>query len=84
MDKLERLLNLTAALLNTERPLSAGELRERIPGAYSEDLIAFRRMFERDKADLRAIGGAHRGDHPVPPRSAGGGLPSPGRGVRGA
>ena len=56
MDKLERLLNLTAALLHAERPLSAGELRERIPGAYSEDLTAFRRMFERDKADLRAIG----------------------------
>ena len=25
-------------------------------GAYSDDLVAFRRMFERDKADLRAIG----------------------------
>ena len=56
MDKLERLLNLTAALLHTERPLSASELRERMAGAYSEDLTAFRRMFERDKADLRAIG----------------------------
>ena len=56
MDKLERLLNLTAALLHTSRPLSAGELRERMAGAYSEDLAAFRRMFERDKADLRAIG----------------------------
>ena len=56
MDKLERLLNLTAALLNTPRPLSANELRARMAGAYSEDLSAFRRMFERDKADLRAIG----------------------------
>ena len=56
MDKLERLLNLTAALLNTSRPLSANELRARMAGAYSEDLAAFRRMFERDKADLRAIG----------------------------
>ena len=56
MDKLERLLNLTAALLNTSRPLSASELRARMAGAYSEDLAAFRRMFERDKADLRAIG----------------------------
>ena len=56
MDKLERLLNLTAALLNTSRPLSAGELRERMSGAYSDDKTAFRRMFERDKADLRAIG----------------------------
>ena len=56
MDKLERLLNLTAALRNTPQPLSASELRARMAGAYSEDLAAFRRMFERDKADLRAIG----------------------------
>ena len=71
MDKLERLLNLTAALLNTSRPLSASELRARMAGAYSEDLTAFRRMFERDKADLRAIGvpievtTLHRLDPPV-------------------
>ena len=56
MDKFERLLNLTAALLHTPRPLSASELRQRMAGAYSEDKAAFRRMFERDKADLRAIG----------------------------
>ena len=56
MDKFERLLNLTAALLHTSRPLSASELRKRMAGAYSEDKAAFRRMFERDKADLRAIG----------------------------
>ena len=56
MDKLERLLNLTAALRNAAQPLSASELRARMAGAYSEDLAAFRRMFERDKADLRAIG----------------------------
>ena len=56
MDKLERLLNLTAALLHTAQPLSASELRVRMAGAYSDDLAAFRRMFERDKADLRAIG----------------------------
>ncbi len=71
MDKLERLLNLTAALLDTARPLSAAELRARMAGAYSEDLTAFRRMFERDKADLRAIGmpievtTLHRLDPPV-------------------
>ncbi len=57
MDKLERLLNLTAALLNTSRPLSAAELRRRLgTGAYSDSKAAFRRTFERDKADLRAIG----------------------------
>ncbi|MCY4422305.1 MAG: hypothetical protein OXC06_04450, partial [Acidimicrobiaceae bacterium] len=71
MDKLERLLNLTAALMNAPRPLSASELRARMAGAYSEDLTAFRRMFERDKADLRAIGvpievtTLHRLDPPV-------------------
>lgn len=56
MDKFERLLNLTAALLNASQPLSANELRERMAGAYAADKAAFRRMFERDKADLRAIG----------------------------
>ena len=56
MDKFERLLNLTAALLNASHPLSANELRERMAGAYAEDKAAFRRTFERDKAGLRAIG----------------------------
>jgi len=53
--KLERLLNLTALLLNTPRPLSAQEIRERIE-AYPEDLAAFRRAFERDKDALREMG----------------------------
>jgi proteasome accessory factor B len=53
--KLERLLNLTALLLNTARPLSAQEIHERIE-AYPEDLSAFRRAFERDKDALRAMG----------------------------
>lgn len=55
MDKLERLLNLTAALLSTPRPLSAQDLRERI-GGYPESKAAFRRSFERDKDDLRSMG----------------------------
>ena len=53
--KLERLLNLTALLLETPRPLSAQEIRERL-GAYPDELEAFRRSFERDKDDLRAMG----------------------------
>lgn len=53
--KLERLLNLTALLLNTPRPLSAQEIRDRIE-AYPEDQAAFRRAFERDKEALRAMG----------------------------
>ncbi len=53
--KLERLLNLTALLLETPRPLSAVEIRERL-GVYAEENEAFRRAFERDKDDLRAMG----------------------------
>jgi len=55
VDKLERLLNLTAALLHTTRPLTADEIRERVPG-YPDTLVAFRRAFERDKDDLREMG----------------------------
>jgi proteasome accessory factor B len=53
--KLERLLNLTAALLDTARPLTAAELRRRVPG-YPEEGPAFHRAFERDKDDLRELG----------------------------
>ncbi len=55
MDKLERLMNLTTALLATEVPLSADELRDRI-GGYPDAQASFHRSFERDKEDLRAIG----------------------------
>jgi len=53
--KTERLLDLVAALLHTERPLTAEQLRERIPG-YPEDKDSFKRAFERDKKDLRDMG----------------------------
>ena len=39
MDKLERLLNLTAALLDTETPLTADEIRDRV-GGYPEAWLA--------------------------------------------
>jgi proteasome accessory factor B len=55
MDKLERLLNLAAALLDADRPMTADELRDRI-GGYPEAKASFRRTFERDKDDLRAMG----------------------------
>ncbi len=55
MNKLERLLNLTAALLAADRPLTAEELRVRI-GGYPETKSAYHRAFERDKDDLRAMG----------------------------
>lgn len=55
MDKLERLLNLTAALLHAELPLTAEELRDRV-GGYPDTKATFRRAFERDKDDLRSMG----------------------------
>lgn len=55
MHRLERLINLVAALLHAERPLTAEELRNRLPG-YAEDHGAFRRAFERDKEALRDLG----------------------------
>ncbi len=55
MQKLERLINLVAALLETERPLTRVEIRERVPG-YGEDGAGFHRMFERDKNSLRSMG----------------------------
>jgi predicted DNA-binding transcriptional regulator YafY len=56
-DRLERLLNLTAALLNTARPLTASDLAEQVPG-YPDpgDKATFRRAFERDKEALRDMG----------------------------
>lgn len=53
--KLERLMNLVAALLHTRVPLSAAQLQERV-GGYPDDKIAFRRQFSRDKDDLRELG----------------------------
>lgn len=55
MHRLERLINLVAALLHADRPLTAEELRQRVPG-YAEDRGAFRRAFERDKEALRDLG----------------------------
>jgi predicted DNA-binding transcriptional regulator YafY len=54
-EKLERLLNLTAALLETARPLTAVEISAKVPG-YPTDKVAFHRAFERDKEDLREMG----------------------------
>ncbi len=54
-DKLERLMNLTAALLDADRPLTADDIAERVTG-YAEGKEAFRRTFERDKDELRQLG----------------------------
>ncbi|MEY4129978.1 MAG: hypothetical protein RLZZ31_102 [Actinomycetota bacterium] len=54
-DKLERLLNLTAALVDAESPLPAREIQRRVAG-YSDNHEAFLRTFSRDKNDLKALG----------------------------
>lgn len=52
---MERLVNLLVALLDTRRPLTREELRQRV-GGYSEDKDNFHRNFERDKDLLRQMG----------------------------
>src|SRR5438874_8949843 len=56
-NRLERLLNLTAALLNASHPLTAADIAEQVPG-YPDptDKATFRRAFERDKESLRDMG----------------------------
>lgn len=55
MDRLERLVNLVAALIDASRPLSREEIRVRV-GGYSDENESFRRNFERDKDLLRQMG----------------------------
>jgi proteasome accessory factor B len=55
VDRLERLVNLVVALLDTPRPLTKEELRQRV-GGYSDDDANFHRNFERDKDLLRQMG----------------------------
>src|SRR2546421_72034 len=55
-DKIERLLNLVSLLLDTRRPLSVNEIREKIPSYDDHTDDAFHRMFERDKNDIRDLG----------------------------
>ncbi|MBX7443657.1 MULTISPECIES: YafY family protein [unclassified Arthrobacter] len=52
----ERLLNLLIALLNTRYGLRRSELREKVYHDTSGNDVAFGRMFERDKNDLRDMG----------------------------
>ncbi len=51
---MERLLNLTALLLDARRPLTAEQIQRQLE--YPEDKVAFRRAFERDKDELRTMG----------------------------
>jgi proteasome accessory factor B len=54
--KVERLVNLTVALLETRRPLTYRELRQRTREYQQDDPESARRQFERDKDDLRSLG----------------------------
>jgi proteasome accessory factor B len=56
MRRIERLINLIAALLDSPRPMTAEEIRESIAGYQGTSQTAFRRNFERDKETLRAMG----------------------------
>jgi proteasome accessory factor B len=53
--KTERLLGLVVCLLSTRRYLTADQIRQAVPG-YPEQDELFKRMFERDKEDLRELG----------------------------
>ncbi len=66
--KTERLLNLVICLLATRRYLGVHEIRGAVPGYEQGTDEAFRRMFERDKEELRDLGipletGTHSAAH---------------------
>ena len=53
--KTERLLSLVVCLLSSQRYLTATQIRAAVPG-YPSSFDAFKRMFERDKEELRELG----------------------------
>jgi predicted DNA-binding transcriptional regulator YafY len=55
-ERVERLTNLLALLLETPQPLSLVEIAGELRGQYPESQAARRGAFERDKAALREIG----------------------------
>ena len=54
--KLERLVNLLLMLLSARRPVTIEQVRSVVPGYDQGDDESFRRMFERDKEELRDLG----------------------------
>jgi proteasome accessory factor B len=54
-NRVERILNLLACLLDTRRALTRDELVREVAG-YPAEPVAYRRSFERDKETLRAMG----------------------------
>jgi len=55
LNKIERLINLTAYLLDSSKPITLEELKETVYRGQSGG-VALRRMFERDKEELRDMG----------------------------
>lgn len=56
MHPLERLLNLVILLLETTKPLSFEQIREKLDAYGHQDPASGKRMFERDKDALRDLG----------------------------
>ncbi len=54
--KLQRWMDLIAALLAHRYGLTLAELREAVPGYHGDKLPSVRRTFERDKDELRKLG----------------------------
>ncbi len=56
VDRVERLTNLLALLLETSRPVTLVEIASELAGQYPDKESTRRAAFERDKAALRSIG----------------------------
>jgi len=56
MNKAERLIDLIAMLLEAQRPVTLERIRRSIPGYGQTTMASFKRMFERDKSELREMG----------------------------
>lgn len=56
MSKAERLIDLIAMLLEARKPVTLERIRACIPGYGQASTAAFKRMFERDKSELREMG----------------------------
>jgi proteasome accessory factor B len=53
--RIERLLSLINLFIGVDRPVTTDDVPRKVPG-YPEETVSFQRQFERDKAELRAMG----------------------------
>ncbi len=56
MNKAERIIDLIAMLLEARKPVTLEQIRCSIPGYEQASMASFKRMFERDKSELREMG----------------------------